>query len=169
MEEDHYSPGYRPAKKTVGNNERTGGNEGLSRKSIRPGFGSMAEESADPGLDLNLQLIMNRSATYFFRMKGDAMEQAGIYPGDLLIVDRAQKAANGKIIVASLEGELFIRRYRKTFNQLLLESDNPRHKTIEVGEFSRFDSWGVVTCVIHITDPSLQAWQSDHRSIRSAL
>src|SRR6476659_990322 len=72
------------------------------------GFGAAADDYMDRGIDLNEQLIRNKPATYFFRMKGDAMQDAGIFDTDVLIVDRSIKLVNGKIIVAVLNGELLV-------------------------------------------------------------
>ena len=69
------------------------------------GFGAAADDYMERGIDLNEQLIKNKPATYFFRMKGDAMREAGIFDNDVLIVDRSVKLVNGKIIVAVLNGE----------------------------------------------------------------
>jgi DNA polymerase V len=122
------------------------------------GFGAAADDYMERGIDLNEQLIMNKPATYFFRMNGDAMEGAGIYAGDVLIVDRSIKATSGKIIVAAVNGELLVRRFTQTMNKGRLEPENKRYTTIELGEFTEYQAWGVVTCVIHMIEPSLQAF-----------
>lgn len=113
------------------------------------GFGAAADDYAERGIDLNEQLIKNKPATYFFRMKGDAMQEAGIFDGDVLIVDRSLKLVHGKIIVAVLNGELMVRRYHKNFSSVFLIPENDRFKTINLGEFTNFSVWGVVTYVIH--------------------
>ncbi len=113
------------------------------------GFGAAADDYMERGIDLNEQLIKNKPATYFFRMKGDAMKEAGIFDGDVLIVDRSVKLVNGKIIVAVLNGELLVRRFHKNFSSAFLIPENNRYKTINLAEFSDFVMWGVVTYVIH--------------------
>ena len=149
MEEDFYGAAYKGSKQ-------------FSQKEIRTanasGFGAAADDYAERGIDLNEQLIMNKPATFFFRMKGDAMTDAGIHEGDVLIVDRSLKADNGKIIVGSVDGELMIRRFHKTFNKTFLTAENKKYRVVEIGEFVRFDAWGVVTCVIHVVDPVLLAF-----------
>src|SRR5258705_4121225 len=84
------------------------------------GFGAAADDYAERGIDLNEQLIRNKPATFFFRMKGDAMTGAGIFDDDVLIIDRSLKLADGKVIVAILNGELLIRRYHKNFSSAFL-------------------------------------------------
>ncbi len=113
------------------------------------GFGAAADDYMERGIDLNEQLVRNKPATYFFRMKGDAMRDAGIFDGDVLVVDRSLKLVNGKVIVAILNGELLVRRFHKNFSSAFLIPDNNRYKTINLSEFSDFVMWGVVTYVIH--------------------
>ena len=113
------------------------------------GFGAAADDYAERGIDLNEQLIKNKPATYFFRMKGDAMQEAGIFDGDVLIVDRSLKLTGGKIIVAVLNGELIVRRYHQNFSSAFLIPENNRYKPINLAEFSDFVMWGVVVYSIH--------------------
>ncbi len=113
------------------------------------GFGAAADDYAERGIDLNEQLIKNKPATFFFRMKGDAMRDAGVFDNDVLIVDRSLKLAEGKIIVAILNGELLVRRFHKNFSSAFLISENNRYKAINLAEFSDFTVWGVVTYIIH--------------------
>jgi len=129
------------------------GSKQYSQQHIRTanatGFGAATDDHAERGIDLNEQLIRNKPATFFFRMKGDAMQEAGIFDNDVLIVDRSIKLANGKIIVAVLNGELLVRRFHKNFSSAFLIPDNNRYKAINLAEFSDFALWGVVTYVIH--------------------
>jgi DNA polymerase V len=113
------------------------------------GFGAAADDYAERGIDLNEQLIRNKPATFFFRMKGDAMREAGIFDNDVLVVDRSLKLTNGKIIVAALNGELMVRRFHKNFSSSFLLAENSRFKAINLGEFTDFAVWGVVTYAIH--------------------
>jgi DNA polymerase V len=107
------------------------------------------DDYAERGIDLNEQLIRNKPATFFFRMKGDAMTGAGIFDGDVLIIDRSLKLADGKVIVAILNGELLIRRYHKNFSSAFLIAENERFKSINLAEFNDFALWGVVVYSIH--------------------
>ena len=114
------------------------------------GFGAAADDYAERGIDLNEQLIKNKPATFFFRMNGDAMVNAGIFNGDVLIVDRSLKAASGKIVVANLNGEMLIRRLEKTFNKIRLVPETNKLSAIDVDLNScEFAIWGVVTYAIH--------------------
>ena len=113
------------------------------------GFGAAADDYMERGIDLNEQLIHNKPATYFFRMRGDAMQEAGIFDGDVLIVDRSVKHANGKIVVVVLNGELLVRRFLKNFSSSFLIPENNRYKPINLSEFNEFMVWGVVVYAIH--------------------
>jgi DNA polymerase V len=101
------------------------------------------------GIDLNEQLIRNKPATFFFRMKGDAMRDAGIFDNDILVVDRSLRMAEGRVVVAILNGELLVRRFHKNFSSAFLIPENNRYKPINLAEFTDFAVWGVVTYVIH--------------------
>ncbi|MFT3676160.1 MAG: translesion error-prone DNA polymerase V autoproteolytic subunit [Chitinophagaceae bacterium] len=113
------------------------------------GFGAAADDYMERGIDLNEELVRNKPATYFFRMKGDAMREAGIFDNDILVVDRSIRLAEGRIIVAVLNGELLVRRFHKNFSSAFLIPENNRYKPINLAEFSDFTVWGVVTFVIH--------------------
>lgn len=113
------------------------------------GFGAAADDYAERGIDLNEQLIRNKPATFFFRMNGDAMIEAGIFDRDILIVDRSAKAVSGKIIIAAYNGELMVRRLEKDINKIRLIPDNRRMQAVEVQNDPEFAVWGVVTYNIH--------------------
>ncbi|WP_301924354.1 LexA family transcriptional regulator [Ferruginibacter sp.] len=112
------------------------------------GFGAAADDYMERGIDLNEQLIRNKPATFFMRVSGSSMVNAGIFDGDIVIVDRSIKPANGKIVIAVIDGEMLIRRYERTINKLRLIPETPKLATIEVSEFMDFKIWGVVICVI---------------------
>ena len=95
------------------------------------------------------QLIKNKPATFFFRMNGDAMTGAGIFSGDILIVDRSITQVNGKVVIAVLNGEMMVRRLEKTFNKVRLLPETSRLSAIEVDPIAEFSVWGVVLYNIH--------------------
>lgn len=112
------------------------------------GFGAAADDYMERGIDLNEQLIRNKPATFFMKMNGSSMINAGIFDGDILIVDRSVKPVNGKIVIAVIDGEMLIRRYERTINKLRLIPETPKLSPIEVSEFSDFKIWGVVVHLI---------------------
>jgi DNA polymerase V len=113
------------------------------------GFGAASDDYAERGIDLNEQLVRNKPATFFMRVRGDAMLGAGIHDGDVVIVDRSIKAANGKVVIATLNGEMLIRRFEKGFNKVQLVPETTKLATIDVDPYAEFSVWGVVTYVIH--------------------
>jgi DNA polymerase V len=115
------------------------------------GFGAAADDYMERGIDLNEELISNKPATFFFRMNSDAMTGAGIYAGDVLVVDRSIRQAAGRVIVAILNGELLVRRLQQHFNKHILLADNKKFADIEIDPYSNFMVWGVVTYSIHKT------------------
>ena len=112
------------------------------------GFGAAADDYAERGIDLNEQLIRNKPATFFMKVSGNSMIDAGIYNGDIVIVDKSVQPTNGKIVIAIVDGEMLIRRYQKTFNKLLLIAETKKTAAIDVSEFSDFKVWGVVLYII---------------------
>lgn len=121
----------------------------LFSNKVRAGFPSPAEDHIDQKLDLNQFLIKHPAATFFVRVEGDSMKNAGISNGDILIVDRAITPQSGQIIVAILNGEFTVKRVKKQGQHLLLIPENPEFPLMEVTEESDFQVWGVVTYTIH--------------------
>jgi DNA polymerase V len=119
------------------------------RTASATGFGAATDDYAERGIDLNEQLVRNKPATFFMRVSGDAMVGAGIFDGDVVIVDRSLKPASGKVVIATLNGEMLIRRLEKVFNKVRLLPETPKLSAIEVDPTGEFSVWGVVTYVIH--------------------
>lgn len=113
------------------------------------GFGAASDDHAERGIDLNEQLIRNKPATFFMKVRGEAMIGAGIFDGDTVIVDRSIKPVSGRIVIAVLNGDMLIRRLENRFNKLRLIPETDRLAPIDVDPFAEFSIWGVVTYVIH--------------------
>ena len=112
-------------------------------------FPSPAEDFMD--LDLNLQeyLVQHPSATFCVRVTGDSMQNAGIFSGDVMVVDRALEPKNNTIVLAVLDGEFTVKRIQKKGRQLFLKPENETFKPIQITEEMDFKVWGVVTHIIH--------------------
>jgi len=117
--------------------------------SVPAGFPSPADEYLEPKLNLNELLIKHPSATFFVRVQGDSMTGAGIFNGDILIVDRALEPKNGDIAVCVIDGEFTVKRLEIINDELYLAAENGQYKPIKVSEFQDFRVWGIVTYVIH--------------------
>lgn len=113
------------------------------------GFGAAADDYSERGIDLNEQLIRNKPATFFFRMNSNAMTSAGIFKGDILIVDRSITETNGKVVIAVLDGEMMVRRLERTAHKIRLIPETHNLSIIEIDPFADFKVWGVVVYAIH--------------------
>lgn len=118
----------------------------LFSSTVRAGFPSPAEDFVEGSLDLNKHLIEHPAATFFMRVSGDSMTGAGIYPDDLLVVDRSLKAVAGNIVIAVLHGELTVKRLAKEKEAWFLKAENPDYPRFELPEDAEI--WGVVTSSI---------------------
>lgn len=116
---------------------------------VAAGMPLPTEEYSEGKIDLNEHLLKNPEATFFVRVSGDSMIDAGIHPGDLMIVDRSLMPASGKIVIAVVNGELTVKRLFKEHGKLFLMPENPNYPAIEITEDMAFMIWGVVTNVIH--------------------
>lgn len=116
---------------------------------VSAGFPSPADDYLDDKLDLNSYLVEHQAATFFVRVVGDSMLEAGIHSGDLLVVDRALEPADNQVVIAVLDGELTVKRIRIRHRTVFLVSDNVQYAPIQINETTHFEVWGVVTYVIH--------------------
>lgn len=116
---------------------------------IPAGFPSPGDDYIDGKLDLNEHLIKHPSATFFMKVQGDSMIDAGISDGDLLIVDRALEATDNSIVVALIDGEFMVKRIRIKNGIYYLVPENSHYHPIEVKPEMNFQVWGVVIYVIH--------------------
>ena len=116
---------------------------------VPAGFPSPAGDYMEGKLDLNQYLIKHPAATFFVRVSGDSMTEAGIHSGDLLIVDRSLEPTDGNIVIAALDGDLTVKRLERRKGKLRLLAANEDYDPLEVSEEQSFEIWGVVTNVIH--------------------
>lgn len=116
---------------------------------VPAGFPSVADDYEQYPLDLHALLIEHPAATFFVKVSGDSMREAGIFSGDLLIVDRAIAPSHGRIVVALLNGEFTVKRLSVENEKITLLPANALYPSIPIPEGSDFQVWGVVTYVIH--------------------
>ncbi len=121
----------------------------LYASSVKAGFPSPAEDYAEQYLDLNAHLIQHPAATFFLKVSGDSMVNAGIFNGDLLIVDRSIEPTSGKIVIAAVNGELTVKRLQKTTNGIFLVAENSAYPPISLKSSDQVQIWGVVVYTIH--------------------
>lgn len=120
----------------------------MAASGVAAGFPSPADDAPAHSLDLNRLVVRNPSSTFFVRVAGDSMRDAGIDDGDLLAVDKSLEAEDGTIAVCFLDGEFTLKRVRIERGRLLLVPANARYRPIEVSPEEEFAVWGVVTYVI---------------------
>lgn len=115
---------------------------------ISAGFPSPALDFIDLSIDLNKHLIKHPSATFYGRVKGDSLKNAGIHNGDLLIIDRSLEPINGKIAVCYIDGEFTAKRIKIEKTIIWLIAENENYQPIKVTKENDFLIWGIVTHVI---------------------
>ncbi|MEI6652216.1 MAG: translesion error-prone DNA polymerase V autoproteolytic subunit [Chlorobiaceae bacterium] len=121
----------------------------LAGTAIAAGFPSPAEEYLDLALDLNKELVKHPAATFYARVKGDSMVDAGIQDGDLLVIDKALEPKEGSIAVCFIDGEFTVKRLAVREEGVYLMPANAEFKPIKITEENEFLVWGLVAYVIH--------------------
>ncbi len=118
---------------------------------IRAGFPSPAQDYIDRSLDLNRDLISHPAATFYARVVGVSMIDAGIDEGDILVIDRALTPRQGDIVVAFINGEFtvkYIDLSQQDFGKILLKPANDKYEPITISDNDEFTVWGVVSKII---------------------
>jgi DNA polymerase V len=114
---------------------------------VPAGFPSPAQDYIERTLDLNDLCIKRPAATYFVRVEGDSMIEAGICPDDILIVDRSVTAQHGDIVIALVQGEFTVKELVMR-PQVQLLPRNKAYPPITFVEGSELELFGVVTGVV---------------------
>jgi DNA polymerase V len=118
---------------------------------ISAGFPSPAMDFIDLEIDLNKHLIEHPSSTFFGRVQGESMRDAGINSGDLLVIDKSIEPKDGKIAVCYLDGEFTLKRIKIEKKGLWLMPENEKYQPIKIEEHNDLRIWGVVTFIIKKT------------------
>ena len=121
----------------------------LVTESVAAGFPSPAEDYIELGIDLNKYLINNPTSTFFLRVSGNSMNNAGIFNNDLLLIDRSINANHGDIVVALLDGEFTLKRLIKEQDSYYLKADKENYPAINLYEYIDIQIWGVAIYSIH--------------------
>ncbi len=120
----------------------------LFGETVPAGFPSPAQDYVERSLDLNELCVQRPAATYFVRAQGDSMQGAGIFDGDILVVDRSLKARHEDIVIACLNNEFTVKQLH-TRPRMRLVPMNRQFPAIEIPEESTLEIFGVVSTVIH--------------------
>jgi len=121
----------------------------LLTDSVSAGFPSPADDHTEENIDLNEHLISNPFSTFFLRVKGDSMINAGIKDKDLIIVDKSLTPRPGNIIIAMIDGEFTIKRISIKNKELYLKSENHNYPDFKFKNHIDVQIWGVVIYSIH--------------------
>lgn len=129
----------------------TSGHIGISVElpEIKAGFPSPAQDYVENGIDLNRELVKNPSSTFFGRARGNSMEGAGIFDGDLLIIDKSLEPREGAIAVCFIDGEFTLKRihfekHDGLVTAIWLQPENEQFTPIKVTQDNQFIIWGIV-------------------------
>jgi DNA polymerase V len=109
------------------------------------GFPSPADDYLDKALDFNELLIKNPAATFAVRIAGESMTGAGLFPGDIAVVDRSLEPRTGCIVLALIDGEFTLKRHQLKAGRIVLQAENQAFRDIIISEDATFEVWGVVT------------------------
>ena len=121
----------------------------LLNDSVSAGFPSPADDYTEENIDLNEHLISNPFSTFFLRVKGDSMVNAGIKDKDLIIVDKSLIAKPGNIVIAMIDGEFTIKRLSIKNDELYLKAENHNYPDFSFKNHIDVQIWGVVIYSIH--------------------
>ena len=111
---------------------------------ISAGFPSPADDFIELTIDLNRELIKHKDSTFFAKVKGDSMKNAGIFDGDLLIIDKSLEPQDGKIAICQIDGDFTVKRIKKENEVVWLIAENEDYKPIKVTEENELMIWGIV-------------------------
>ena len=123
----------------------------MAQDGIHAGFPSPATDYMTQAIDLNKELVKHPAATFYGRVVGDSMIDAGVEESDILVIDKALTPKDGDMAVCFVEGEFTLKYLRFHENGLTLMPANEKYPSIEIYEGSDFIMWGVVTYVIKKT------------------
>ncbi len=115
---------------------------------ISAGFPSPADDYLEAGIDLNRELIRNPSSTFFGRVRGLSMIDAGINEGDVLVIDKSLEPRNGSVAVCFLDGGFTVKRLRVEKDAVFLLPENDAYEPVKIAPGNDFEVWGIVTYVI---------------------
>lgn len=121
-----------------------------SEDGVKAGFPSPAQDYMNEAIDLNRLIIKHKETTFYARVSGTSMKDAGIEDGDLVVIDKLLEASEGNYVVAYIDGEFTLKEFRKDESGKCawLMPANSEYSPIKVTEENEFIIWGVVTYVI---------------------
>jgi len=115
---------------------------------IKAGFPSPAADFEEDKISLDQMVVKHKEATFYARVKGNSMTEAGINDGDILVIDRSLEPHDNKVAVCYIDGEFTVKRIKKDKDCVWLMPENPNFAPIKVTEENELIIWGIVTHVL---------------------
>ena len=129
-------------------NDKNSSSNIFVKDGISAGFPSPASDFEESRISLEKVLVKNKEATFYARVSGESMKDAGLNDGDILVVDRSEEVKNNKIAVCYLNGEFTVKRVKIEKDEVYLVPENKKYNPIKVTEENELIVWGIVTYVI---------------------
>lgn len=148
MKQSAHTPGQPTGLRAIASLRAATSVPALGRR-VRAGKPTSGDDYLEDAVDLGKHLVRDPSNTFVMKVDGWSMRDAGIADGDELVVDRGVAADDGRIVVADIDGELTVKRLKRTTTGWVLQAANPDFADIPVGDKSELNIWGVVTLVLH--------------------
>ena len=120
----------------------------LMGQGISAGFPSPADDFKEIRISLDKELVKNGDATFYAKVSGDSMINAGLSDGDLIVIDRSLNPEHNKIAVCFIDGDFTVKRIIKKGADLFLKAENKNYDSIKIDEENQLQIWGIVTYVI---------------------
>lgn len=117
----------------------------IADEGIRAGFPSPAQDFMDLSIDLNKELVRHPSSTFYGRVRGDSMHDAGVTDGDILVIDKSLEPHDGDMAVCFVDGDFTIKYIRIEKDIVWLIPANKKYEPIKITGDNDFLIWGIVT------------------------
>ena len=127
---------------------RNGKSRALALGRVQAGFATWAEDEIEKNLSIDDYLVEHPLGTFLVKVAGESMVEAGILPGDVLVVDRTLTAKNGQIVIAVVDGDLTVKRLVRENGRVALQAENQNFPKVIVPEGAEVEIWGVVVGVV---------------------
>lgn len=120
----------------------------MAMNSISAGFPSPADDFQEDVVSLDKYVVKNKDATFYAKLKGTSMVEAGFDEGDILVIDRSLEPTDNKIAVCFVDGDFTVKRVKVSNDGAWLIPYNNQYKPIRITEENQFIVWGIVTYII---------------------
>ena len=115
---------------------------------VGAGFPSPASDFEESRISIEKVVVKNKESTFYAKVSGESMKNAGLDDGDILVIDRSEELKNNKIAVCYLNGEFTVKRVKIKKDHIYLVPENDKYEPIKVTNENEFIVWGIVTYVI---------------------